>query len=286
LPGASDASGGREGFTALVLAGRRAADDASGRFAGSAHRALLEVRGVPMLLRVVRTLRACPNVEAVRVSIDAPAALAAVPELAQLVASGAIRLHQSLPSPSGSVEDALRELPERARVLVTTADHPLLAPAIVEHFLAGTGEGAGAPAGEADVLVGLVRAEVVRARYPESIRTWLRLRGAAYSGANLFAFLTPAARRAAAFWVRAEQFRKRPWRLASTFGPAALLLYAVGRLDLDAALARVSRAMGARVRAVLLPFAEAAIDVDRPADLALAERILGDAALRARPGAG
>jgi hypothetical protein len=127
--------------------------------------------------------------------------------------------------------------------------------------------------------VGLVRAEVVRARYPESVRTYLRLGAGAYSGANLFAFLTPTARRAAAFWVRAEQFRKRPWRLASAFGPVSLLLYAAGRLDLDAALERVSRAMGVRVRAVLLPFAEAAIDVDRPADLALVERILGDVGL-------
>lgn len=262
-----------------MLAGRRSADDASVRFAGSTHRALLDVRGVPMLLRVVRTLRACPSVTAVRVSIDAPAALAAVPELAQLAANGALGLHRSLASPSRSAEDALRELPEPARVLVTTADHPLLSPAIVEHFLAGEGESAGASAAEADVLVGLVRAEVVRARYPESVRTYLRLGAGAYSGANLFAFLTPTARRAAAFWVRAEQFRKRPWRLASAFGPVSLLLYAAGRLDLDAALERVSRAMGVRVRAVLLPFAEAAIDVDRPADLALVERILGDVGL-------
>ena len=273
------AAEGAGGFTALVLAGRRSADDASARFEGSAHRALLEVRGVPMLLRVVRTLRACPSVAAVRVSIDVPAALAAVPELAQLAAAGALGLHQSLASPSRSAEDALRALPEPTRVLVTTADHPLLSPRIVEHFLAGAGEGAGASAAEADVLVGLVPAEVVRARYPESVRTYLRLRAGAFSGANLFAFLTPTARRAAAFWVRAEQFRKRPWRLASVFGPAALLLYAVGRLDLDAALERVSRAMGVRVRAVLLPYAEAAIDVDRPADLALAERILRDVGL-------
>lgn len=268
------------GFTALVLAGRRSADDASERFGRAAHRALLEVRGVPMLLRVVRTLRACPSVAALRLSIDDPAALEAVPELAELVASGGLGLHRSLESPSRSVLDALRDLPEQARVLVTTADHPLLAPAMVEHFLAARGDGAGAGAREADLLVGLVPAAVVQARYPESVRTYLRLGAGAYSGANLFAFLTPAARRAAAFWVRAEQFRKRPWRLASVFGPGTLLLYALRRLDLDSALERVSRAMGARVRAVLLPFAEAAIDVDRPADLDLAEKILGDAGRR------
>ena len=85
---------------------------------------------------------------------------------------------------------------------------------------------------------------------------------------------TPEARRVAAFWIRAEQFRKRPWRLVAALGPMAVLLFGLGRLDLDAAFARISRAAQARVRPVRLPFPEAAIDVDRPADLALVSRIL------------
>ena len=101
-----------------------------------------------------------------------------------------------------------------------------------------------------------------------------RLRGEAWSGANLFAFRTERARRAAAWWVRAEAFRKHPWRLVAVFGPISLLLFALRRLDLTGAMRRVSRAVGAEVRAVPLPQAEAAIDVDRPSDLALATRIL------------
>ena len=40
-------------------------------------------------------------------------------------------------------------------------------------------------------------------------------------------------------------------------------------------MARASAVIGARVAAVRLPFAEAAIDVDKPADLELVEAILG-----------
>jgi hypothetical protein len=65
--------------------------------------------------------------------------------------------------------------------------------------------------------------------------------------------------------VRAERFRKRPWRLVSTFGPLSLALFALRRLDIDRALERASRAIGARVAAIRLPFAEAAVDVDRAA---------------------
>ena len=63
-------------------------------------------------------------------------------------------------------------------------------------------------------------------------------------------------------------------RLARVFGPDALLLFALRRLRFDAALGRGSAAIGCRVDAVRLPFAEAAIDVDRPSDHALVSRIL------------
>jgi hypothetical protein len=46
------------------------------------------------------------------------------------------------------------------------------------------------------------------------------------------------------------------------------------RLSLEEALKRASRAIGCRIRAIPLPFAEAAIDIDRPSDLDLVSEIL------------
>lgn len=253
-------------FSALVLAGRRGPQDPLAVSRGATHRALLRVAGVPMLVRVVRTLRAA-GLARLHVSIDAPELLDAEPELAALRASGALRVHASADSPSKSVAAVLAAdgvLP----CLVTTADHPLLTPAMLEHFL-----GAACASG-ADLSIGMVSETVVRAQQPETQRTWLRLRGEAWSGANLFAFCTPQARRAADFYVRAERFRKQPWRLVAAIGPSLLLLYALRRLDLDGALARGSRSIGAELRAVRMPQAEAAIDVDREGDLVLAEKIL------------
>jgi GTP:adenosylcobinamide-phosphate guanylyltransferase len=257
-------------FTGLVLAGRRGPADPLAEAQGTSHRALLEVGGTPMLVRVVRALRATASVERIAVSIDEPAVLDDVPELAALIAEGSLVPHTSRSSPSRSVLAVLETLAGDEKLLVTTADHPLLTRDMIDHFVASDAD--------ADVLVGVVAASLLRARYPESTRTYLRLRDDAYSGANLFAFRTASAQRAAAFWVRAEQFRKQPWRLASVFGPTALLLFVLRRLDLEAAFERVSRAMGVRVRPVRLPFPEAAIDVDRPTDLVLASRILEERA--------
>jgi len=239
---------------------------------------MLEVGGAPMLLRVVRALRASPGIGGVTVSIDDPRALDDVPELKAAHAAGDLRVHRSLDSPSRSVADALAGCAPDEALLVTTADHALLTPDIVEHFIAA------AARSEADLLVGVVSRSLLDARYPETTRTYLRLRGEAWTGANLFCFRTGRARRAAGFWVRAERQRKRPWRLAWAFGPTALILFLLRRLDLDAALERASRAIGARIRAVPLPFPEAAIDVDRVTDLVLAERILAEREVRASGG--
>jgi len=256
---------------ALVLAGSRGPSDPLASAEGARHRALLEVGGVPMLLRVVRALRATPGVGRIVVSIEDAGALDAVPELAALRAAGALSAHASLASPSRSVLDALEGFGRDAPVLVTTADHALLRAEIVARFLAD------AEASGADLALGLVGARVLRARFPGSKRTFLPFRDDGYSGANLFLFRTARAREVAAFWVRAERFRKQPWRLVAAFGPVSLALFLARRLDLDAALARASRAIGARVAAVRLPFPEAAVDVDKPEDLALARSLVDGA---------
>jgi len=262
-----------ESFTALVLAGRRGASDefADALTAADAarHHALLDVDGEPMLLRVIRVLRGCPEICRIVVCIDEPSVLADVPELAQWLADGSLECRTALDSPSRSVSDLLTNVTPDGRALVVTADHALLTREMVAHITGTDADGA-------DMLVAVVTADVIRARYPETKRTWLKFRDVWVSGANLFAFLTPEAQRAAEFWVRAERFRKQPWKLVSAFGPGALLAFLFRRLDLDAAFARASHTVGARVRAVRMPWAEAAIDVDRPADLVLVNRILAE----------
>ena len=87
------APAGSARFHALVLAGSRggAGDDLAAA-QGEQHRALIPVRGVPMLVRVIRTLRAAPSIGTISVSIDDPAALDPVAELRELVAAGALKI--------------------------------------------------------------------------------------------------------------------------------------------------------------------------------------------------
>jgi hypothetical protein len=55
-----------------------------------------------------------------------------------------------------------------------------------------------------------------------------------------------------------------------------MVRYVLGWLSLSDALDRLGRRLNLHVKEILLPFPEAAIDVDTPADLALAEQILAE----------
>ncbi|MGE0440859.1 MAG: NTP transferase domain-containing protein [Gemmatimonadales bacterium] len=250
----------------LVLAGRRGGPDDLAAAAGATHRALLDIHGVPMLERVIGVLRTVPSLGRIYLSIDRPDLVEAASELAPLLASGDLVLLPAEPSPSRSVAAGVAAA--GTPVFVTTADHALLTREIAEHFLRRAKESG------ADLAFGLVPATVVRARFPASRRTYVPFREDGYSGANLFLFRTPASGRAAEFWVRAERFRKHPWRLARAFGLGALVLFLARRLSLADAMVRASRRIGARIAAVPLPFAEAAVDVDRIGDLELVRELL------------
>ena len=258
-------------FTALVLAADRGQADPVSQAAGVAHKCLAPVAGRPMLQRVVETLAASPRVGRIAVSLRDTAVIDEVPALAPLIEAGRLLPLQAAGTPSRSVLQAVEDLGRSFPLLITTADHALLSPQMVEHFCRES------LAAQAQVTAGLTASAVLLAGYPQSRRTYLKFRDERYSGSNLFALMEPGALQAVQVWLRAEQQRKRPWRIAAVFGPRLLLGYLLRRYSLDAALEQVSRRIGLRVAAVKMPFAEAAIDVDKAEDLKLVRQILGEA---------
>ncbi len=255
---------------ALVLAGSRGPTDPVASAVGLPHKALVPVDGVPMLERVVDTLFASHGIEHIILCSDrALAEHGFGPALTRAIDAGRITLAEPKPSPSESVAHVLEGPADEIAypLLIATADHPLLTTPMVEHLLTN------APP-SADLVIGLAGAEVIKASYPDAIRTFYRFKGQGYSGCNLFLAATPKARRVVDFWRRMERHRKRPLRLIASIGVLPLLRFVLGRLGIEDALSHLSRRIGAEIGMVDMPFAEAAIDVDKPGDLDLAEAIL------------
>lgn len=257
-----------DGIGAIVLAGSRPSGDPVARHAGVSHKALVPVGGTAMVERVVGALIASGLVARIAVVIETPGVLNDLPGIARSMDAGTIIAVESEATPSLSALKAVNALDRQYPILLTTADHALLTPEMVGAMVDQAG------AADADVVAGLAREDTIRAAYPDTVRTYLRFRDGGFSGCNLFYLATPRAERALAFWRRVEESRKSPWRIAGAVGFTTVLRYLTGTLTLKQGLARLSAAAGATGAAAILPMAEAAIDVDKPADLALVEKIL------------
>lgn len=247
------------GTTALVLAGSRGPDDPMAIHAGVSHKAMIEVGGEPMLVRVVKAL-AEAGFERIGVAIERPELVEALAAEGAFPAGASVEALPAGAGPSRSVALGLERL--GTPLLVTTADHALLRPEWVRYFVEHV------PASAA-VAAGLARSEVVMAAAPGTKRTFLRFSDGAFSGCNLFYFAGPNAARVVNLWEEVEAERKHPLKLIRRLGVGAAAAYAAGMLSLPAALARLGQIAGAEAAAVEMPFGEAAIDVDKPADLEL-----------------
>jgi GTP:adenosylcobinamide-phosphate guanylyltransferase len=227
---------------------------------GLTHKCAIEVGGKPMLTRVVETLRACSRIGEITVAMESEAQCTSI--LGSL--SEHVRFIPSRTSAARSAAAAVQAFP----TLVTTGDHPLLTVEMLDAFLSRTEQSA------ADLTVGLATAETILAEFPNAQRTFLKFGPDRVSGCNLFGLRTEAATRALDFWHYLEPVRKKPWRLVSAFGPVALFRFLTGAINLKAAFEIASRRLHLKALPVLLPYAEAAVDVDKPADKELAESIM------------
>jgi len=251
----------KTGWTAIILAGQRPGVDPLAAAFGETFKALVPVGGRPMVARVVETVLSMSSISKVVILCQQPEIIRAVlpdhPKLSYVESQSGIS--QSILSVAGS-DTAPWPL------FVTTADHPLLTHDMVSHFLE-------ASAG-VDVAVGMVERATILAAYPDNKRTWIKLSGGAWSGANLFALSSETARKALTLWVNAEKDRKQLFKLFWHFGPLIALRAVTRTISLQDGIAALGRRLGLSARAVPLPFAEAAIDVDKLSDHRLVEEII------------
>jgi GTP:adenosylcobinamide-phosphate guanylyltransferase len=256
------------GWTALVLAGQRPGVDPVAAKFGQEAKALIPVAGELMLGRVLMALADAPEIARIVVLAQNAPELLAHPDLAWAAADRSISTRISRSTISGSVREAVRDPAIGLPVLVTTADNVMLTPATIAEFIAG--------AGASDVSVAMVERTRLEAAVGPNRRTWLSFKGGSYTGANLFALNTPAAINALRFWERVEQDRKSVLRLAAHFGPALMVRMLLRRMTVHEALAAAGEKLGAAAAPVLLSDGRMGVDVDKPEDHALAERLLAE----------
>jgi GTP:adenosylcobinamide-phosphate guanylyltransferase len=223
-----------------------------------------------MVFRVLEALRSSRYVGERLLCGPPGTIMAQEPELRDYIATFGVRWFENQATPSTSAHHVMQQLPEKTPVLLTTGDHALLSSQVVDYFCLQ------AMASACDVVAAVTRHEEVSTAYPETHRTSYRFKDGAYCSCNLFAFLTPQARAAALFWRQVENQRKNPLLVVRAFGWISVMRYLLGGITLAGAIDSVSRRLGFKAGFVVLPFPEAAIDVDSVRDWHVARRIAGE----------
>jgi GTP:adenosylcobinamide-phosphate guanylyltransferase len=245
---------------AVVLAGGPT-DELALQQPGAPNKAFVTVGGIALVARVLEALRASPSIR--RIVVVAPPSVRDRSELRL-----ADELRPDGPRITDSLRSGLNGLPGDDPVLVVTSDLPVLTPRSVDDFVER------ALALDPDVGYGCVEKRVHVASFPAVPHTWARMRDGTYCGAGLVAMKPRSLALLERFIERLGAARKHPLRLASLFGWDVLARFALGRLSIAQAEARASNILGAPVRAIVSPYAETAVNVDRVSDIALAETLV------------
>ncbi|MDA5193641.1 nucleotidyltransferase family protein [Govanella unica] len=251
-------------FRTLLLAGKRRGIDAVAEARGVSFKAIVPLAGRPMIAWVLDALKDSDYAGPIYISAADPAALRDhVPSL-DTVRS----IEPSIGSICHSIQKLLADTDLKPPFFLTTADHPLLTPALIDHFLAA------AEQQQVDFALGIVPETLFRKAYPTAKRTFIQCRGEGFKSCNMFAFLTPNSLRILDFWANLEQDRKHPLKLARAFGLGNMIRYLL-RLDTtDGLISRAGKMLGVTAAAIRMPVPEAAIDVDSIPDLIQVEAIL------------
>lgn len=246
--------------SALVLAGGPP-DDVSALQPGAPNKAFVRVAGVSLVERTLRALRECERIE--RIIVVAPQSARGDPALALAdeFRPDGLRISDSLAA-------GLAGAPPDESVIVSASDLPVLDGPAVADFAARVA------ARDLDVAYGCVERRSHVGAYASVRHTWARLRDGTFCGAGLVALRPRAFPSLARFLEDLGRSRKNPLALASLLGWDILAAFALGRLSIAHAEARASRLLGAPAGAVVSPYPQIAVNVDRASDVALAERLL------------
>lgn len=222
-------------------------------------RSLTPIGARPMLGWVIAALLACGNVR--RLAVVGPPELASVlPAGVTLVAAG-----------KTSVDSALKGaavFPEAEWLLLVTGDVPLLKPEAIRDFLSRCQER------PADFYYPIVRRETNEKIYPQVKRTYVRLREGTFTGGNMVLIKARALNICAARGQELVRLRKSPLALSRLIGLRFIIYFLMHRLCIAEAEEHFSRLLGAKGLAIISPYPEIGIDVDKESDLELVRQAL------------
>ena len=250
---------------AIVLAGGRmkAGDPADAAPPGGL-KCLQELGGKPMVQWVLDALSAASGIDrVVVVGLPADAPVSCERPLTLLPTEG-----DMVDSILAAGVHLSSERPDAEHALIVSGDAPLVDGPMLAWVRDQVRERGH------DFNLCIVERSVMEARFPSSRRTFVRLRDTEACGGDVAAVRLSVADRGMEVARRLTRARKHPLQLAAVIGPWTLLALLLRRLTLAQAEEAMSRRLGIRMSAIVSPYAELGMDVDKPTQLAMVRKEL------------
>lgn len=227
-------------------------------------KALLDVAGKPMIQWVLDALCAADTIDKIIIM--------GLPDDGSLNCS---KIAHYMPNQGSMLENIragilqLKQIkPEAQHALIVSSDIPTITSAMVDWVVNTCMQT------DQDVYYNLIPRDVMEKRFPGSKRTYTHLKDVEVCGGDMNVIRTMTVTSDDNFFERLISSRKSVFKQASLIGYGTLILFLLRQLTLEDAIQRVAKRLNLTGRAIICPYAEVGMDVDKPFQLELVRKDL------------
>jgi len=170
---------------------------------------------------------------------------------------------------AGTETSAGQEDPATSLILVASADVPLLTTEIVDNFIDAC------LSVDVDIHYSVVERSVMESRFPGAGRSFVRLRDGSFAGGDLLMIRSSVIQNNRQLFRDIASSRKSAWQMVRLLGLGMIVRFLTRSLTVAQAEKKVSQILGCRGKAIISPYAELGMDVDKPHQLDMVRSLLG-----------
>ncbi len=159
------------------------------------------------------------------------------------------------------IKQVLELNPQARHMLVVSSDIPAITPVMVDWMVTTCMQT------DDDLYYNVIQRQVMEKRYPNSRRTYLRVKDVEVCGGDMSVISTQISTEKDSVFERLSATRKNVLQQAAIIGWGTLFKVLLRRITLQEAVQAVCKRVGLKGRAILCPYAEVGMDVDKPFQL-------------------
>lgn len=230
------------------------------------NKAMLDVAGKPMIQWVLDAISGSDFIDnIVIVGLENTDHLVSTKPLHLLPSSGRI-----LDNIKAGVDKVVDLNPETELLLVASSDIPAITTEMVDWVIQQ------ALHHDVDVFYNAVERQTMETRFPNARRSYIKLKGAEICGGDINAIKVSAVAHNDEIWDKLETSRKNALKQASILGFDTLLLILLRLIDINGIARTAAKRIGLTGHGAISPFAEIAMDVDKPHQLEILRQDLAN----------